>query len=32
MKVLVKKLGELAIAGRWDIDFHLPPDGNYAIP
>ena len=25
MKVLVKKLGELALAGRWDIDFHLPP-------
>lgn len=25
MKALVKKLGELALAGRWDIDFHLPP-------
>lgn len=25
MKILVKKLGELALAGRWDIDFHLPP-------
>lgn len=25
MKILVKKLGELISAGRWDIDFHLPP-------
>lgn len=26
MKTLIKKLGELALAGRWDIDFHLPPE------
>jgi|JI10StandDraft_1071094.scaffolds.fasta_scaffold55038_2 hypothetical protein len=32
MKVLVKKLGELAIAGRWDIDFHLPPEGITQFP
>ena len=32
MKVLVKKLGELAIAGRWDIDFHLPPKGITQFP
>ncbi|RPU57682.1 hypothetical protein IPC887_08560 [Pseudomonas aeruginosa] len=25
MKTLIKKLGDLALAGRWDIDFHLPP-------
>jgi Type I restriction modification DNA specificity domain len=24
MKILVKKLGELTVAGRWDINFHLP--------
>lgn len=27
MKVLVKTLGDLALAGRWDIDFHLPSEG-----
>lgn len=27
MKTLVKQLGEFAITGRWDIDFHLPPEG-----
>lgn len=32
MKVLVKKLGELALAGRWDIDFHLPPTGITKFP
>lgn len=32
MKILVKKLGELAIAGRWDIDFHLPPEGILKFP
>lgn len=25
MKILVKTLNELVTAGRWDIDFHLPP-------
>lgn len=32
MKVLVKKLGDLALAGRWDIDFHLPPIGITKFP
>lgn len=32
MKVLIKKLGELAIAGRWDIDFHLPPERILEFP
>lgn len=32
MKVLVKKLGELAIAGRWDIDFHLPAEEITKFP
>jgi len=32
MKVLVKKLGELALAGRWDIDFHLPSIGITKFP
>jgi len=32
MKILVKKLGELALAGRWDIDFHLPPIGITKFP
>src|SRR5580658_6186398 len=27
MKMLVVTPGELKIAGRWDIDFHLPPTG-----
>ncbi|MBN3890293.1 MAG: restriction endonuclease subunit S [Nostoc sp. JL31] len=32
MKVLDKKLEELAIAGRWDIDFHLPAEGIRKFP
>lgn len=32
MKTLIKKLGELALAGRWDIDFHLPPEGIKQFP
>lgn len=32
MKILVKKLGDLALAGRWDIDFHLPPVGITKFP
>ena len=27
MKTLVKTLAQLQAAGRWDIDFHLPPEG-----
>jgi type I restriction enzyme S subunit len=32
MKILTKKLGDLALAGRWDIDFHLPPEGIKKFP
>lgn len=32
MKTLVKELGELALAGRWDIDFHLPAEGIKQFP
>lgn len=32
MKTLIKTLGELALAGRWDIDFHLPPEGIKRFP
>lgn len=32
MKTLVKELGELALAGRWDIDFHLPAEGILQFP
>lgn len=32
MKTLVKQLGELKITGRWDIDFHLPPEGIRQYP
>lgn len=27
VKILVKKRAQLQAAGRWDIDFHLPPEG-----
>jgi len=32
MKILLKKRQELEIAGRWDIDFHLPADGIKKFP
>lgn len=32
MKVLKKTRLELQKAGRWDIDFHLPPVGILAFP
>jgi hypothetical protein len=32
MKTLIKKRGELMLAGRWDIDFHLPPEGIRQFP
>ena len=32
MKTLTKQLGELVLAGRWDIDFHLPPEGIRQFP
>jgi len=32
MKTLLKKLGDLALAGRWDIDFHLPPEEITKFP
>lgn len=32
MKTLVKKLDQLQAAGRWDIDFHLPPEGIRRFP
>jgi hypothetical protein len=32
MKRLVKSLRELQAAGRWDIDFHLPPEGIKSFP
>lgn len=32
MKTLIKKDAELFDAGRWDIDFHLPPEGIRAFP
>lgn len=32
MKTLIKKLAQLQAAGRWDIDFHLPPEGIRLFP
>lgn len=32
MKTLVKSLQELEAVGRWDIDFHLPPQGIKKFP
>lgn len=32
MKVLVAKAKELKLAGRWDIDFHLPAEGIRKFP
>ena len=32
MKILNKKLSELVLAGRWDIDFHLPAEGIKQFP
>src|SRR5438552_900905 len=32
MKTLRKKLFDLRAAGRWDIDFHLPPEGLTRFP
>lgn len=32
MKVLLKSRQELDTAGRWDIDFHLPPEGIKKFP
>ncbi|WP_440712015.1 restriction endonuclease subunit S [Gordonia sp. FQ] len=32
MNTLIKTRDELIDAGRWDIDFHLPPEGVLAFP
>jgi len=32
MKTLIKTLTQLQAAGRWDIDFHLPPEGIRRYP
>lgn len=32
MKTLIKTLTQLQVAGRWDIDFHLPPEGIRRFP
>jgi len=32
VKILIKTLDELTLAGRWDIDFHLPPIGITKFP
>ena len=32
MKTLIKNLKSLKAASRWDIDFHLPPEGIKAFP
>jgi len=32
MKILIKTRQELKLEGRWDIDYHLPPDGIKAFP
>jgi type I restriction enzyme S subunit len=32
MKFLVKENATLATAGRWDIDYHLPPEGLLRFP
>ena len=32
MKTLLKTRAELQAAGRWDIDFHLPPEGIRQFP
>ncbi|MGA7776994.1 MAG: restriction endonuclease subunit S [Paraburkholderia sp.] len=32
MKTLIKKRSELQTAGRWDIDFHLPPEEISKFP
>lgn len=32
MKALIKKRCELQTAGRWDIDFHLPPEEISKFP
>lgn len=32
MKTLIKTLAQLQAAGRWDIDFHLPPEGIRRFP
>lgn len=31
MKTLIKNLKSLKAASRWDIDFHLPPEGIKAF-
>lgn len=32
MKTLLKNIAQLQAAGRWDIDFHLPPEGIRHFP
>ena len=32
MKILIKSRNELKNEGRWDIDYHLPPEGIRAFP
>src|SRR3989344_2214348 len=32
MKTLIKKSADLFASGRWDIDFHLPPEGIKLFP
>jgi hypothetical protein len=32
MKILLKDNGSLATEGRWDLDYHLPPEGIRAFP
>jgi hypothetical protein len=32
MKILLKKNADLAVEGRWDLDYHLPPEGIRAFP
>jgi len=32
MKTLMKKASDLFSSGRWDIDFHLPPEGIKTFP
>jgi hypothetical protein len=32
MKTLLKTLNQLQAAGRWDIDYHLPPEGIRRFP
>jgi len=32
MKILIKTRSDLKKEGRWDIDYHLPPEGIKAFP